>query len=275
MIRTLDPTVFNEIANHPEVAPWMGREDATVPIRLDSIVGNPANLCVLTEGGDGGFVLLRRAAGLFEAHSLALPGARGRPMIELMHFALHALFTTTDAMELWTVLPDRNVGARALAKAAGFSSVFRREGFFPLMDERVGADFARTTWLKWALASAACKDTGERFHDALEASTGRVDHAPDAAHDAVAGAAISCGCAGMVEKGVAAYNLWAVVAGYKPVSLLSSQPALVAWDDVVLTFSGGEYDILGRGPSQPKAESGTDPCPPLSPQPEVQSQAES
>ena len=61
-----------------------GLADPTAEIDLTPQISNPDNFAFLTDQGDGGYVLLKLQAGLYAAHTLALPAARGRPMLKLM-----------------------------------------------------------------------------------------------------------------------------------------------------------------------------------------------
>src|SRR5689334_2592611 len=102
MIRSLDPAPFNRIFNDPSVRPQMGHGLETRD--LSGVVLDPANFCFLTPNRDGGYIVARLMVDqpLYVAHTLALPSARGRPMLRLMRDGFEHLFAATDAEEIVT-----------------------------------------------------------------------------------------------------------------------------------------------------------------------------
>src|SRR5215472_2979563 len=116
MRRTLDPLEFNEIAAHPEVRPWLG---GSGPIDLTDLIADPENHAFLTDSGKGGYIYHKRAAGLYEVHTLSLPDGRGRELLKARDASLAAMFLKTDALEIRTVVPDGNAGADRWSAHAG------------------------------------------------------------------------------------------------------------------------------------------------------------
>lgn len=248
-LRTLDAAPFNAIAVHPEVRPWLGFADPLVEIDLTAQVSNPANFAFLTKQGDGGYALLKLQAGLYAAHTMALPSARGRPMMKLMREGFATMFRATDAVEIVTQVPDGNDGAKSWSELAGFRATFRREAFFPLMGERVGCQFMSLTFADWAIRDRDCLHLGKSFHVQIAAALGHSSHPEDVAHDAMVGAAIGCCMENNAVKGIALYNRWACVAGYAEARIISLQPVVVDTTEAMVQIEGRKLDILSTARS--------------------------
>jgi hypothetical protein len=212
---------------------------------LTKVVEDPSNICLLTPEGDGGYLVVRLDPGLYEAHSLALPKARGLPMLRLMREGFAYLFTATDATEVVTLVPDGNPAADQWAKLAGFRETFRREDVFPLMDRLVGASYRSLGYADWVLRHRPNRDAGEAFHELLHAaSPDLATHPHDPVHDAFVGATIA-GCkAGNTMKAVALFNRWAAQAGYQRATVISLYPPVIHTGDAVLGLQDGEVVVL-------------------------------
>lgn len=250
MKRTLDAAAFNVIASDPEVRPWLGYADPTAEIDLTPQVSNPDNFAFLTPMEDGGYILLKLQAGLYAAHTLALPSARGRPMLRLMREGFSTMFTATDCIEIVTQVPDGNSAAIGWSNLAGFRDVYRREACFPLMGERVGCQYRSLDFQSWALGDRDNRTLGQQFHAAIH---GLVDNHPeDPVHDAWVGATIACAQNQNTIKGVGLYNRFASAAGYHHCTVLSLTPPLVDTGDALLTILNGSVEVLSVT-TQPKA----------------------
>lgn len=224
--RTLDPAFLNSVANHPEVRPMIGG-DITQPVDLTDHVRNLANICLVGDGG--GWVLLNLAPGQYEAHTLFLPGARGKPYFRQLREALRWLFTRSDCIEIVTKCPDDNPGANMAAVLSGFHQTFRRENAWA---EGVGITFYAFTVDDWFKRDTECPKAGRWFHDKIEAALGHENHPEDEIHDKAVGAAVLMMRAGLIGKAVSFYNGWARVAGYVPIAqvginLIDIQTAIV------------------------------------------------
>jgi hypothetical protein len=245
MRRTLNADSFNLIAADPEVRPFLGG-DPREPLDLSGIVGKVDNFAFLTPNADGGYILDKRAPGLYCAHTLALPSARGRPMLTLMREGFKFMFNATDANEICTIVPDGADAADRWAKTAGFQPFCRRETWFPLLGEIVGAEIRILTYADWVMRETHNKAQGERFHATLEA-LGRASHPDDPAHDHWVGATLAGCIAGNPSKAIGLYNRYASMAGYQTASFLSATPLTVHTGDAIVTLSpSGEIEILGH-----------------------------
>lgn len=238
MIRTLDATALNRIANDDSVRPFIGDGG---PVDLTPLVSDPLNVALTTEDGDGGYILHKLAPGLYEAHSLALPSARGRPMVRLMREGFRYLFTATDALEVVTKVPATNEAADGLARIAGFREVFRRHGAWV---DGSAISYRSLGYLDWALSDARCLREGREFHDVLHAATGHYNHPEDDAHDHMVGVTMLGVRAGNHIKAIGLYNRWAVFAGYAPVRIVSETPLVIDVIDAIVELRDSRLVVL-------------------------------
>lgn len=237
MIRTLSAEAFQKIAEHEMVAPWVGY------LRPD-IIQNPANICLLTDAGDGGYVLVNHQPGLYEAHTLALSSARGKPMHNLMREGFRFLFIETDCVEVTTMVPDGNRAASRWTQLAGFREVFRRNDAFTYPSgECVGAIYYSLRYEDWVLMDDANLKLGREFHTYLE-SIRTHSHPDDDTHDAFVGAAFAGCMAGNPFKAIGLFNRWAAQAGYMKAQVLSATPLLVDIGDAVIELRDGKLNAL-------------------------------
>lgn len=242
MQRTLDPTNFNTVCNHPEVRPWLAGEGT---LDVSDHITNPYNFAFEIDGG--GYILLNQGNGLYEVHSQFVPEAR-RYSMRVMRDAMDYVFTRTDCIALITQLPDNNPAATSLARKGGFKEWFRRE------ETPLGpSEFAGLHIAEWAAANADLEADGEWFHQrcAEALAVARPDlpeHPEDKVHDRIVGAAVRMFRKGNSEKAALFYNQWAHENGYPPIALLTSNPPLIDMSEDGLTFlvevRDGNMDVL-------------------------------
>lgn len=238
MIRTLDATFLNGVANHPEVHPWLGVEGEA---DLTAAVSNPANFALVNEGG--GFVLMCHEPGVYEVHSQFLPSHR-RKTIQAMRDGFEYMFVNTDCHTVLTQVPDNNPAAAALARFAHFRPMFRRED-----TPRGPTAYMGLTIDQWAQDNASLEADGEWFHDQLKAAkeaqgSTLPEHAHDAAHERAVGATIRMVKAGNCHKAVNFYNRWARFAGYAQITLLGDTPPLIDVVDAIVELNGQDMEII-------------------------------
>lgn len=233
MRRSLDPEPFNRIADHPSVKPHLGLPDPSSEVDFTEQVRAVQNVCLLTPDEDGAYLLIRKQAGLYEAHTMALPSARGRPMADLAKLGFAFMFTATDAEEICTyVLPGAKMADR-WAAICGFKETFKRGE----------VSFRSITHSDWVLSGVGTSE-GEAFHDLLGEAGRAESHPDDPVHDAWVGATIM-GCkAGNPLKAIGLYNRWASIAGYEQSTILSLYPLVVDTGDAILAVSSSGLEIL-------------------------------
>lgn len=240
--RTMNATFLNEVANHPEVRPFLGAPENPI-LDLSPLVEDPRCIC-LEVPGEGGWVLQPIMSGVYELHTLFLPEARGKAYFKNAKEAVRRIFTETDCLEIVTKCPDDNGGARMAARIMGFRERFRREDAWA---PGVGVSYQVFSLDDWFIRDEACRKAGHEFHEALEAakiaagSTLPV-HAEDVAHDHAVGAACLMIKAGQVAKGVAFYCRWAIFAGYATIVQISE--TLIDVQDAIIEVRDGHMEVL-------------------------------
>lgn len=245
--RTLDPALLNAAANHPHVFPHLGFPGGTEAVDLAPLVTNADNVCMVNEAG--GFLAQKVGPGIYEIHSMRTPEGRG-DTVGAAAGALRYLFTATDALEARTKVPACNPAAAGLARAAGFSEVFTREGAWLKPDgQRCSVSYQTLTLDGWRERDITVELDGTAFHQRLEkakaeAGSALADHPHDESHDRAVGAAVQMIRAGNAEKAVYTYNSWAAFAGYAPITLLSLHPVIIDLVDAVVEVRNNEMEIL-------------------------------
>lgn len=237
--RTMDARRLNQIANHPDVRPYIGGEG---PIDLTPIAQNPAN--VLIEAEHGGWVLQPILAGVYEIHTLFLKEGRGSAFFKAAREMLRWMFTRTDALEIVTKVPDDNPGAAMAALKVGFRERFHRDNAWA---PGIGVSYQALTLDGWIARDGVIAKEGHAFHEALEsakkaAGSELPDHPEDAAHERVVGAAVLMARAGLAQKAVGVYGRWATFAGYATIEIVG--PNLIDVRDAIVDVSGPEMAVL-------------------------------
>lgn len=235
--RVMDAHFLNEIANDPEVRPYLGGGEGVLD--LTPLCANPANVCLTTAGG--GWIMHAIGPGRYEVHSLFPPGGR-EGLMTAMREGLRYMFCATDCTELVSKAPASNGAAIGLARAAGFKERFRRPSALPSFNEPVA--FFSLPLEAWMWRDEELKVAGEWFHERLERALGEVPHDEDEAHNRAVGLAVTMLRAGNPVKAVAFYNKWAVFAGYAPIALLSERPVIVDVVSAVIGVNGDDMEVL-------------------------------
>lgn len=240
--RTMSATFLNEVANHPEVRPFLGAPENPV-LDLSPLVENPRCVCLEVPGA-GGWVLQPILPAVYELHTLFLPEARGRSYFKLARDAMRMVFAETDCLEIVTKCPDDNGGARMAASIMGFRERFRREDAWA---PGVGISYQVFSVDDWFIRDAACAEAGHAFHEALEAAktasgSALPVHPDDGAHDRAVGACCLMIKGGQASKGVAFYNRWSIFAGYATIGQISE--TLFDVQDAIVEVRGGQMEVL-------------------------------
>lgn len=238
--RTMDAAFLNSVANHPDVRPALGGEG---PLDLSGIMANPENVALQGEGG--GFVGVKIEPGVYECHSMFLPEARGPVAFDAMKEGLRYLFVQTDCLQVVTKCPDNNKAASGAARAMGFSPMFRLEKAWAIEGgEKVGVEVKALTFAKWLSKDEAVEAKGKWFHERLEQVAAIPEHFEDEAHNRAVGASVLMFEAGNPIKAQASYNLWAKIAGFPVIKLISLNPVIVDMDQVVVGIARDDMEVL-------------------------------
>jgi len=145
MTRTLDVDLVNEIANHPDVRPFLGGFPGTFA-DLGPLMVSPGTLTYWMPGA--AFVLPSIGDGVYLAHSLFLPEAR-RYSRRAMRETAQSVFEA-GAKEIWTMVAETNKAAMALTRLGGFSQIGFCERMFPVPGGPVAMSYWALTYEAWA-----------------------------------------------------------------------------------------------------------------------------
>lgn len=108
--------IHNHIANHPEVKPTLGYNDDYTD--FSPLLDHPESYILLSDGKGFGAVLEWSAPGVWQAHTMALPEARGKgvgsakEMVEWMR--------KEGARMVWGMTPKDHVVANKFNLKVGF-----------------------------------------------------------------------------------------------------------------------------------------------------------
>ncbi len=233
-MRTNDYGFFEEIANDPEILPWVSEKEEYLDLK--EIVENPHNVCLKND--DGGFILAKVGATTYEAHTLFR--RHSKTALEFAKEAVRFMFLNTDAMELTTKVAKRNTAAARLAAAVGFRPWFSKPDGW-----KGGRQDVYALHINDWLTTADTVKEGAMFHLELERGGVAPDHADWTVHDRYAGAAYLLALAGQTVKAAVVYNRWAVMAGYRPIMLMEQAP-IFDIGNAKLTVREGRLEVLCR-----------------------------
>ena len=229
-MRTLDAKFLTDLANEPEVRPFLGRSGV---LDLAPLVNDPNNFTFVCE--QGGFVGHRLQPGIYELHTIFRPGD-GPHVMAFAAKCMRFMFVNTDCVELKTKVPATNGGARVLAVRAGMSRLFERSNAWETPDGGFeNIEYFSITIDKWAMFDKYNAAYGMQF---------RKVEAPDTAHDAFLGAALQMMIANNPAKGVQFYNRWASFTGCSPINILGANPPLFEVFGEVMQISGQTIEVL-------------------------------
>lgn len=141
--RSYDSDYLNQIANHPEVLPWISGGHRSLD--LTPLVEDHKN--ILLQVPYGAFLLIRKRPGWYEVHSQFLPEGWGTAL-EAARAALRWMFIQARASEITTQVPEANPAARLLTERAGFTHI-GRAGTFPIGGKDSPLDHYRITYSQW------------------------------------------------------------------------------------------------------------------------------
>lgn len=114
------PDFLQSVIDHPEVRPWIC-QDGTGELDL-SLIWNEG---IGFESEDGGFFFHRLGDGIYEVHTLYLPGTK--TAFQGCQFVAHFMFCGTECTKIVTKVPEDNVPAWKLTEKMGFRADYVRE----------------------------------------------------------------------------------------------------------------------------------------------------
>lgn len=241
--RATDARFINDVVNHPSVRPFVHAPPG--PLDLSALVANPNNF-VLT-GKHGGLVFVETVPGLMEIHSQVLPDGRGPWALQFAQQCVEWLFCRTRATEVFTRVPEGNVGAMALARACGAKP--EQRVIQSLSGEPIAVEIYGGRIQDWIRTANSLVQRGKDFHAKLEekasAAGMKINHHPqDDWHDRHVGAAAGMILGGQPIKGVLYFNRWAAMAMAPPISIVSRDPLILDITDCRLEVQGEDFEVL-------------------------------
>lgn len=245
IVRTMDATLLNTVANDPTVRPWLGGDG---PINLAPLLADPTTLAIVTP--HGGIIAVPLDEHRYEAHSLFLPEGRGREAIVATRAALDFLFSTSAATELVTKVTTDNKAARGMARLMGFLPVFTAP--LPWSAGLTREVMALVLPIDvWAQRSAQARILGGWLHDRMHDIVNANPHSTlpphsdnDPSHDQFAGAAVLMIAAGNPRKAEAFYNRYATWTGYPPIRVLTDHPCVIDLGGITVAVTADAMELL-------------------------------
>lgn len=249
--RSTDAGFINRVANHPDVRPFLHwPQDRDVD--LTPYVQNPNNL--LLQGEFGGMLIIQHLAGLYELHTQIIPEGRGAWALKMAHDCVEYLFTRTNAVEVFTRVPQGNVAALALTKACGARMEQRVLQNFG--GEMVQLDIYGGRIQDWIKVAPGLEEMGREFHarlhtKAYQAGLNIDHHESDDWHDRHVGAAAAMILGGQWIKGVSVFNRWAAMAMAPPIKVISVEPLVLDITDCAIMVQGNDFEVMKPCQSEP------------------------
>jgi hypothetical protein len=122
-MRVFDASAHNRIANHPDVRPSFGWFDGEVS--FDAEVADTDNYVFLLDG-DCAAIFEWSAPGVFQVHTMSLPGSRGKGVIEAGRRMVGWMREHMSARMIWGLTPRDNRAARSFNRLMGAKVVGER-----------------------------------------------------------------------------------------------------------------------------------------------------
>lgn len=235
---------INGLINHPNIRPWVANTADGV-LNMSSTVANPNNHLVM--GEHGGIMFGQIMTGVYEAHTVVAPHARGRWTRGMIQSALHYMFTATDAYEITTRIPRGHPAAMAAALGAGMRMEFTIPDGVMFRDRVCDLHVLSFRIQDWTVAAPNLVERGAWFHSRLAQEAQRLGidepmHEDCPVHNRYAGLAVEMMLSGMQAKAVATYNRWARLVRHATVALVDTN--VVRFDIGLLSFRDGDIEVI-------------------------------
>lgn len=233
-----DAKLINEIMNHPDVrrafdVPSMEGK----PLDFTNFINNPNNIGLVWKGVC--CIFKRVMAGLYECHFAALPEYRGKRGMPAALKAFEYVFTQTDAIEVITKCKVDDVASNAGARSVKFQEVLVTR---PMTESSHGLVSMRTysmTIQNWAVWAPGLVEQGHAFHDKIKAL-----HDNDDVHNRYVGGAMLMLYGGQHMKAIGFYNRGAIMSGYRPIKILSTNPFIVDIIEAKIQINGNDFEVI-------------------------------
>lgn len=237
---TESATEINRILNDPCVFPDISIPDQK-PFDVGPLIGDPRFVFLRVEGG---VVIFspdnETGSGLYEVHTNFLEDYRGKYAIEASLQAYRWMFTHTNCVMLQTRVPAFNKAAEGFCRSVGAWLWFERSEVWPTKQGNVDCKFYAMSIHDWMRKHPGpLIESGKAFHVRLEQEYERhgfahEPHRDEKAHELAVGACAEMVYGGEPEKAVLLYNLWARVAGYQELRLISKNPLVIDIGESIL-----------------------------------------
>lgn len=245
LTRATTAIFINSVLNHPEVYSWV-RGEKTDALDVRDVIADPNHVVLIGEGG--GVIFVKLDIGLYEAHTAVLPEYRGRWTIDMGRAALTYMFCQTDAVEILTKCPKGNLAAATGAKAIGGTVDFTTRSLWQMGTSKVPMDIYSIDIHDWIKRADDMVVEGAALHRLLRENGVAIDHEDDADHDRYVGATWHMIEAGQVAKGIHFYYRWAVMAGYRPIAVISERPLSIDIGVAALRLEGKQWTVAKYQP---------------------------
>lgn len=240
--RATDARFLNGVCNHPDVRPFL---HGNGPIDLSPAIANENNLAL--QGEHGGMIMVQVVKGVYELHTQILPDGRGPWALQMAQACMDWLFSKTNAIEIFTRVPEGNVAAMALTRACGAKleeTVWQDLGAGPVKVSIYGGRLQ-----DWIRVAPGLIERGQLFHVKLKEKYAALGldittHAEDPWHDRHVGAAVGMILGGQPIKGVLVFNRWAAMAIAPPMQVISFDPLVFDITDCRIEVRGNDFEVI-------------------------------
>ncbi len=240
--RATDAGFLNAVCNHPDVRPFLYGSGA---IDLTPVIQNQNNLAI--QGEHGGMLMVQMVKGIWELHTQVLPDGRGPWALEMAQGCVDWLFSRTNAIEVFTRVPDGNVAAMALSRACGArleEHVLQDLGAGQMKVSIYGGRIQ-----DWIKVAPGMVQRGQLFHSKLRQKYADMGmsistHTEDPWHDRHVGAAAGMIIGGQPIKGIMVFNRWAAMALAPPMRLVSLDPLVLDITDCRIEVIGDDFEVV-------------------------------
>jgi hypothetical protein len=237
--RDYDAARANSIVNHPDVRPFV-LAPKEGDLDLGPVLGDLNNVALMTDLG--GLIFLYQAPMVYEVHTQFLPSGRGEFALTTTREAVRWMFSRSDAIELWTKVPEENKAALGLVRAM--------KGRLEFTYNNVGHFVMR--YSDWAHSDPSNRLRGVWFRELLEAKLAvRGSNAPEllrenATSDSAIGATIATIRGGQLDKAILFYDRWAKFAQAPALGLVARWPVTLSLGNgllVVFNEDASSFDL--------------------------------